>query len=293
MVDNSNLIKLIDLYENTEWANVEESLGKIKFDDLISVSDQNPDIYRMKCYVDKDGNDIDVPIEKPKEVDALIESYIKVKEEFRNWAKEIEVNSSSYRQSIADDLQGNNFYVLSFNYTHTIEELYNVSRNDILHIHGSQEDEVDKIQFGHGIDIPELTGINTLKVVCSYLSYQMDDEGALYLPDVHIKKALKKDTKRIVSEHRQDFEKYRDVQDIYFFGFSFETVDRPYLEKLIEVCPNANWHIYEYNHEEDCISEDLKQKLTGLNIKKYCLWLDWEKTRSKFENKCENCRLYM
>lgn len=104
---------------------------------------------------------------------------------------------------------------LSFNYTSTLEEIYNVG--SICHIHGIQNSD---IFFGHGND-EDYTEY--------YLSHYIGAEDELRELDVR----LRKDTAKAIQVNKPFFELMQDrVKNIYSYGFSFSDVDLPYIQEI-------------------------------------------------------------
>lgn len=60
--------------------------------------------------------------------------YLFTGELFMKWISSIDITEGKVDYSL--DLSENDFYV-NFNYTNTIQELYNIPENHVLHIHGS------------------------------------------------------------------------------------------------------------------------------------------------------------
>ena len=68
---------------------------------------------------------------------------------FSSWVKTININTSVKEDFISLLNTGNNKF-LTFNYTLTLEDLYQIDKKNICHIHGSIKDNYANIIFGHG-----------------------------------------------------------------------------------------------------------------------------------------------
>lgn len=64
-------------------------------------------------------------------------------------------------------------------------------------------------------------------------------EGEWWIND-----ALRKPVKKIIKENSLFFESIKDVDKVYSFGFSYGSVDEPYVKEVISKIPtNAKWFI--------------------------------------------------
>jgi hypothetical protein len=146
---------------------------------------------------------------------------IECKKCFHDWGISLSSQLASTRALISDKYTQDSIF-LTFNYTLTLERVYKINPQRILHIHGSANDP-DSIIFGHGRnpsrplttearDYWDLTLKNTEKIIRSYDWYF---------------KGLKE----------------CDIQDIYVLGFSLSDVDKPYIRKILSCVPKATWHV--------------------------------------------------
>lgn len=126
---------------------------------------------------------------------------------------------------------------LTFNYTHTLEHLYNVDSSRVLHVHG----EVGESPLILGYSPKSLSGTQIL--------HQWDEEENFdfYVSSAH----------QIVEERLRSFEKVYQTAAVHDFirrfqeppnrivvyGHSFGTVDRPYFALLLEHFSEARWTI--------------------------------------------------
>lgn len=152
---------------------------------------------------------------------------------------------------INDLIDSDNDMFLTFNYTSTLQDLYNVV--DVCHIHGKQG---SKIYFGHG---------NSEDYTESYMSNHTGSENNLSELD----DALRKNTKEALSSNKHFFERIdKSIEHIYSYGFSYSDVDLIYIKEVIKRLnsENAIWHLYKRNSEVKTI-EGLREYK---NILKKC-----------------------
>lgn len=225
----SMLIYLIDEAENNdvEWHGVENSLGYLNFDEAF---DWYEDI------IDKEG-DIDYWKTAQRNEDIatnLVIPTLKVQELFIEWIWNISLSLIEPKLGFKKLLQDQDQF-LTFNYTGVLEYVYGIAKENVCHIHGTQNQE---IFFGHGNDT-------------DYTDYYMGNYIGSENELVTINNQLRKRTDKALSNNLYFFEQLdnKNIKQIYSFGFSFNTVDMIYLE---DICKRLNtYHITWYFNDYD------------------------------------------
>jgi len=142
-------------------------------------------------------------------------------------------------------------YFFSFNYTQTLEHIYNVSENNICHIHGVSRGiknlnnlASEDLIFGHG---QGSYGTNVTNIVNT--AYNI----------------TKKPVNQCIENNQLFFEKLKSVNNIYSYGFSFGDVDIPYIEEIcnsILDTTNVTWYFNDFEDEEKlALYEDAIRKV--------------------------------
>ncbi|HFU4466650.1 TPA: AbiH family protein [Streptococcus suis] len=178
-------------------------------------------------------------------------------------------------------------FFVTFNYTNTLESLYNISDSSILHIHGKDDkiwgnhyNQITKAdEFEINVDYinpyyEEGTGewndetenfeeypsnLSKFRETVSYGEQEVDnsiDTIALRLEEMNsemVKKLQLKELKNFI-------ESIPEVEEIIVLGMSIGEVDVPYFESLNKLCPNVTWFISFYQ-DTDIVCENVK-KLT-------------------------------
>lgn len=157
---------------------------------------------------------------------------------FRNWARDIDTEGA---EEVFQELRDGDNYFFSFNYTDTLENIYNIPTERVMHVHGYAHDERSKIVVGHGYDY------NSDKYAILALLYEElpADGGDTADRLIEMLNETKKNTGEIVCEHLHYFHElqHRNIEKIVVHGHSYGEVDWPYFEKIMERCPNANWEL--------------------------------------------------
>ena len=153
---------------------------------------------------------------------------------------------------------------VSFNYTRTLEKLYQISIENITYIHGVADME-DQIVLGHATDPslfiekkfeatpPEGMTEEELENWHEQISDSHDPQYESLVEDVNSYfYSSFKDTNRIINECSDYFCKLNDVTEIYILGHSMSDVDLAYFMKLLEVIhPDCHWFVSYYGCDEE------------------------------------------
>ena len=210
--------------ESTLWSNFEENLERIDRDWFLANSPKTPD--------------------EAQELYPYIASCTDtIKELFERWAKALPCKVNSGNKTLIEDA-----FVISFNYTLTLEKNFNVGQNQIYHIHGTTKED---IVFGHkqGVQFPQR----------KIAPYDMDQEDLdQYNPNDDVvvgwlNDYLKKTEKPIddiipnsekILANQYQFN-FADIEEIFVIGHSYSEIDFPYFE-WINRKTNAKWRLGYY-----------------------------------------------
>lgn len=219
------LLMLITETEGTgeEWNDLEETLGKLDFNECFPWwSEEEEENEWYKVY-------------RNEEIAANIKGAVElIKLYFSDWIKTIDICSTP-KVNFNNLIDHDNDLFLSFNYTETLEKIYNVS--NVCHIHGMRGRN-DTIVLGHG---------NDENYYDEYMVSNVGSEG--YLSELQA--SLRKDTKSIISKNKSLFKSFRKVDKIYSYGFSFADVDMVYIREICNVLEKEDivWYLSGYDDE--------------------------------------------
>ena len=152
---------------------------------------------------------------------------------------------------------------LTFNYTKTLEDIYGIDAKRIYHIHGIIDDK-DSMKFGHGLGKVELNDMlksqepridevwnkKLNRMIRLQIVTPKHKELAAFSTIESIV-SLKKDVEKCIEKNKRFFNEILDVERIYVYGFSFSSIDMPYLEKIIRrTKPETHWVISWYLQDD-------------------------------------------
>ena len=231
------------------WWQFEEMLGKIDYANAL--------------------NSYKGPLQGQFDVQKLLKSWLP--SYFDEWIRTINDQMESLMQK-KEEYIDNSAYFFTFNYTELLEKLYNVSKENIWHIHHSVR-EGNGIIVGHDSDEAALFK--------DYLDYKKErsvdrQDIADYIRQEAAQCA--KGVKNRIYRHEDDFRRlYANIKHFVSMGFSFNSIDMPYIEKIIEINMNkadTDWTIYWYFEGEiDNMKDKLKRigmREEQMALKKWC-----------------------
>lgn len=242
------------------WRYFEERLGEI---DPIWVEGTLQDELGLEC---PDPVDLELP-----EIDNSTE----LKEYFQEWVSTTVDTEENYK--IIKKYLGKNKldckkqdYYINYNYTHTLEKIYDIPEYNVFHIHGECDGFSDLI-IGHGNNdeiIRLMENIEDLEDSPEYYGYQSTRNRYIeYSCELSNLEDLKKDTDSLISEMEMKLNQLgEDILEICVWGFSCGTVDMPYIIKLNELYPDVRWTFSYYDESEKKEREKLANQLGLTNV---------------------------
>ena len=127
---------------------------------------------------------------------------------------------------------------ISFNYTDTLQRVYDVVEKNVLHIHGAVR-QSSSLVFGHNNTIVEATAdIN---------SYYTDsiNNGRIVLT------ALKKPVDKIIEDRLSPWlTNNENLSKITIIGHSLNEIDIEYFKHILNAFPNTFWECFSFDVEE-------------------------------------------
>lgn len=183
---------------------------------------------------------------------------------FHKWIKKLDVSNIEKHRCLQLD---KNAYFISFNYTNLLETCYQISRGQIIYLHGNKNDKVKSIILGHGHN-PEQSLTNWIRInkkkkrfqpvlknkkgksyrnnrlsyfawfatekemenLLTPVRYYAIDRVVGEIEDYYEKSQKK--VSAVLKKHEYELDKLKDVQEIIILGHSLSKVDREYFKYL-------------------------------------------------------------
>jgi hypothetical protein len=186
---------------------------------------------------------------------------LEIKNAFHDWIYTL--NSPNCNMKIY--IKRNDSFFINFNYTKTLEDLYNIPSNIISHIHGCVDIDENFI-IGHGdkISVNDITDnitddlpddYVTIEDIEQYYENQYDpiEDNIKNVTIDCVNTFFKKDVNEIIRSNYHIFEHIAELEEICIYGWSFSSVDLPYLMHIIDINRDLyriKWEI-SYHREDD------------------------------------------
>lgn len=216
------------------WKHFEQNLASANTLEIAmqEVQEHYPD-FGSDDFRDADWYEAEFAVEQ-----RLDEAYSLIKESFHRWINQLKGGNPNMKI----EMEVKNSLFLTFNYSDTLESLYNIPREQILYVHGRANTD-DELVLGHGVslksleqevEIPEPSfAIGTDDDVDCY--EEGDDFVTQRAKDAAVSGVYKqrKQVESIIQKYEKWFAGLADVTNIHFYGHSFGDVDLPYFRKIL------------------------------------------------------------
>lgn len=225
---------LLDIIENSYrnnddmlWKDLEKSIGELDLD----------------YYIEKDVKNLTNAIMFTEHFSYLFKKWV-------NYLRDFEIIKESTKKNLKHLFNENRDVFFSFNYTPTLEKIYNINKDNIKYIHVVKDGE--SYEFGH----EKIGKINEI----GHANFGVRN---------YLRQQLSKDTSKIYDNNRSWFEELsqKNIENIYFYGFSFANIDLIYIKGILN---NVNKnklksiYLYSYKNQKENDYEEQKRILNSL-----------------------------
>ncbi len=206
------------------WCEFEKALGEYDLDTVINWSWENLFLTEISLGNQLFNGLIDVQL--PDIID----------EAFTKWVRSIQIPLRAKYNTLSRDA-----LYLSFNYTDTLERLYQIPEQQVLHIHGRVA-KGEKLIVGHN------RKIDPAKYWDDDFDMRENNERMQRLTDMN---DLCKPVFEIIEKCDSFFKRLGFTKDIIIFGHSLGEIDYPYYRKIKgSVSSEAIWHFNPYSADD-------------------------------------------
>ena len=237
LIENNNdrLVSLLEIFFSNSrdvWSSLEETFGEY---DVYSILDI--------CKPDKEF-DFDHSLSSSARVeDAPSAVFTPVldefKETFHDWVDQIDISN------VHDILPLSPYSkYLSFNYTDTLETVYHIPNENVIHIHGYRKSNGEYIIGHNNLQDPHDAWDDS--------NWLFENNALEYVVDQM--NGFAKDYPSNIKHYSTFFESLNDVKLIGIYGHSLGEIDWPYFEKIVSIVgANTPWKI-SYHQPDDIIN---------------------------------------
>jgi len=223
-----NLVDATTLTNDGEWSDFEDALGEFC---AIFEDHHLTDLE----FIDNEGDVDSIKTERNK-ADMCADLYpiTRTSKYFAEWISTCPTTVKQ-KPEFANLLDPDKDFVLSFNYTETLETVYNVK--NVCHIHGGIK---TGIIVGHG------AGKRTV-VRDEETGAANDSDETLDM----IHEGLRKDTSQIIKRHGKFFDSLSGIKDVYSYGFNYSYVDMVYVAEICrKLSEDSVWYFDDFRPDK-------------------------------------------
>lgn len=227
-----------ELYEHVQtfipvenlWSEFEQNLAAIDVDTIRENAGDFLTSYGAEGWSDSNHHSYQ------NEIENITSKLSKdLRNEFYEWIINVNENVTNTKKLSIDTTQ----LFLSFNYTSTLQKLYQIDKNKILFIHGNCENTVENIVLGHDFNSHEAEELSS--------RVTLEDEDTRVVEGEAIIKKYFEDTFKpsahLIKKNEFFFRSLFCISEIVVLGHSLGEVDRLYFEKIAQCAPYATWKI--------------------------------------------------
>lgn len=255
--------ELFGYCDNNWWQHFESNLATAITSEIVQekVRENYPD-FGSDEFRDRDWYDAEYAVENK-----LSDAYSEIREAFHQWVAQLEMGNKNKKIELTTD----DAAFLTFNYTSTLQTLYGIDEDKVLHIHGKAGTD-DELVLGHGVSEDDIEEILER-------DYPIDEEnGDDYITQRAKNAAIsgvynqRKKVDEIIKKHEEWFSSLKDVTNLYFYGHSFGEVDLPYFRKILSVLnkKNVQIEVSDFNGENRASIDTFMQN-EGIDTEQYSI----------------------
>lgn len=255
--------------EKLFWSDFESHLGEVDENYIIGTNDYDLGL--------ENDDPIDIDMYHYRNADSI-------KEYFAKWINEtldISENYQLIKNKLSKSLKGFSFNssdsFITFNYTHTLQEVYGISEEKIYYMHGECSNDLgEELIVGHGNNdrINELKeNINFLKSKYSYTQQELNEINE-YECLVRYLENIRKDVYYCMESASFFYDrKSQKVDVIRVIGLSLGEVDIPYLQDLRKKYKFATWEFSYYSKSDSDRIQHVAENILMLSPIEYSKFL--------------------
>lgn len=179
-----------------------------------------------------------------------------LKEYFIGWVNSIDLSAISPISNSNFELCQNAKYI-TFNFTETLETIYNIPQENICHIHGSRLSKKNDYIFGH----------NNLRENNFYDNNNSNYETNAKLLILEYMNSFEKPFNKIIKVNFDFFQGLKKTQSVYVLGHSLSEIDNPYFQYLLTLFEKQPIFYFSRHFNKDI--QNIKQFINDNQIKNY------------------------
>lgn len=258
-VNKKDLITFIlELYDimcenKNTWGDLEEQTGNIPYEEWLNKSDLRADDENGGIKESWTRDNFEIMAKNIRFAIPLVAGLI---EEWISTINVTKAHSDQFQQLVNVDKD----LFLSFNYTLTLEKIYQISPNNICHIHGKCHQGYSRPISSIYIFDHDVQRCNSAIKFGHNKQYDIDEEHDFAYYGIReiiedTVNALNKQVSQNITQNKWFFDRLKDsdIRHVYSYGFSYSETDENYIKEIIKCIdnPNITWHFDDYDNDKN------------------------------------------
>lgn len=218
-----------------DWSDLESALASIDVDSIIEDMGHFMFLYAADDWSDACHHDFQYEVEGVvQRLSATLRSL------FAKWIRQLAIPNRFSAGKRLRSINTNGLF-LTFNYTATLRERYDVPNTNVLHIHGCTDQEDSDLILGHAWNPQTRRSLNNREDIEEIDTRLMEANRIL---DGYFS-ATFKPSEQLIQRNHQFFDRLCNIQEVCVLGHSLSDVDTPYFKALLAVpsVSSARWCI--------------------------------------------------
>lgn len=244
-----DLFDAVDRYlpASDDWSDLESALAGIDvnliLDDLA---------HFMPSYGADDWSDAGHHDFQNEVGEVVLRLSAKLRTRFGEWIRTLEIPTPGTAKTRLKNIDANAAF-LTFNYTSTLEDLYAVPDEHVLHIHGEAKLQDSELILGHAWNPAQRRSLNDRPDIRDIDTRVTEARRIL---DGYFSKTFKP-SGQLIQKHQAFLDRLSEIETVHVLGHSLSNVDRPYFQALLEAVNASSVHWYvacrsEQERQEKC-----------------------------------------
>lgn len=230
-INDRKLLETLEQYFNSGelWSDFEHTLARLDTEQIVDDASRF-----LVSYGSDDWSEANHHSYQNEIQDAIDTITVRMKRNFTSWVLSLEI---PYKMKLKLPVSA---IYLNFNYTQTLEKIYNIAASNIVYIHNKAIDETSTLILGHDRQPDFVKDFN------DNLDRDIRVAEGEQIMDSYFQKTYK-DTKTIIGEQRDFFSNLSKIEEVFVLGHSISNVDIEYFRTVKEkVDKNATWKVSYY-----------------------------------------------
>jgi hypothetical protein len=225
-----------------DWSSLESALAEVDVDSIIDDLSHFMPSYNADDWSDAGHHDFQY------EVEQVVERLsAELRARFGEWVRTLAIPTPSTAKKVFKRVDADAVF-LTFNYTSTLQDLYAVPEEHVLHIHGEARMQDSELILGHAWNPGQRKSLNDRDDIEEVDTRLMEAHSIL---DDYFSQTFKP-SEKLIHQHQVFFDQLDAVDTVYVLGHSLSNVDLPYIQALLRIpkVAAARWHVACRKEEE-------------------------------------------